>query len=324
MAEPKASTGWPSGEFWAPRRVRGREVHQMIDRLDPVVDDAEITHLTMEVLTPPFMAHLGYASGAARTVASPRIAERATRQGTGDQLVRPRARNVDTLTFFSELFRFGHRSPEGVAACARIQEIHRAVGRIRNDDQIFVLSQLMFGDERIGAALGHDPYSQRQRDGLFSFWHGAGKAMGLRGLPETRDEFLAWVADYERANFEPTEMGHQAAEGYLRGFLETIPPSRHRIARSLFVAMMDAPMRECLGYYPPSRLTVAAHRTQWRAFAVTTPWRPMRLDTTWVGAFSRTGPNPDLDRIGYGTYDDPPTTDSCPVHADTSHQGANR
>jgi hypothetical protein len=93
----------------------------MIGRLDPLADDADITHLTMEVLTPPFMAHLGYASGAARTVASPRIAERATRQGTGDQLVRPRARNVDTLTFFSELFRFGHRSPEGIAASARIQ-----------------------------------------------------------------------------------------------------------------------------------------------------------------------------------------------------------
>jgi hypothetical protein len=175
----------------------------MIDRLDPLVDDAEITHLTMEVLTPPFMAHLGYASGAARTVASPRIAERATRQGTGDQLVRPRARNLDTLTFFSELFRFGHRSVEGVAAGTRIQEIHRAVGRIRNDDQIFVLSQLMFGDERIGAALGRSPYSPRQRNGLFNFWLGAGRAMGLRGLPDTRDGFLAWVTDYERTSSPP-------------------------------------------------------------------------------------------------------------------------
>jgi len=286
----------------------------MIDGLDLETEDAEITHLTMEVLTPPFAAHLGYASGAARTVASPRIAERATRQGTGDQLVRPRTRNVDTLTFFSELFRFGHRSREGIAACVRIQDIHRAVGRIRSDDQIFVLSQLMFGDERIGRSLGHDPYSQRQRDGLFHFWLGVGKAMRLRDLPETRSEFLGWVRDYERRNFEPTEMGHQAAEGYLRGFLATIPASRHRIARSLFVTMMDDPMLECLGYDRPSPLAVTAHRTQWRAFAATTPWRPMRLDCTWVAAFGRTGRSPDLTRIGYGTYDTSVTGDVGPVH----------
>jgi hypothetical protein len=287
----------------------------MVDDLDPVTEDAEITHLSMEVLTPPFMAHLGYASGAARTVASPRIAERATRQGTGDQLVRPRARNVDTLTFFSELFRFGHRSPEGIAACARIQEIHRAVGRIRNDDQLFVLSQLMFGDERIGRALGHDPYSEQQRQGLFNFWLGAGKAMRLRDLPQTREEFLGWVADYEHRNFEPTDMGHQAAEGYLRGFQDTIPASRHRIARAVFVAMMDEPMRECLGYHAPPRPALTAHRAQWRVFAAMTPLRRMRLDSTWVRAFSRTGPTPDLTRIGYGTYDDTTTGEVCPVHA---------
>jgi hypothetical protein len=119
-------------------------------------------------------------------------------------------------------------------------------------------------------------------------------------------------------------MGHQAAEGYLRGFLETISPSRHRIARSLFVTMMDPPMRECLGYDPPSRLAAAAHRAQWRVFAAMAPWRPMRLDTTWVGAFSRTGPNPDLDRIGFGTYDDTPTTDGCPVHPTVGQHGGKR
>jgi fatty acid desaturase len=297
----------------------------MIAELDPELEDAESSHLAMEVLTPPFMAHLGYASGAARTVASPRIAERATRQGAGDQLVRPRARNVDTLTFFSELFRFGHRSREGIAACARIQEIHRAVGRIRNDDQVFVLSQLILGHERVGRALGRCPYSEREGDALLHFWLGVGRAMRLRDLPETRAELRAWVDDYERRYFEPTEMGHQAAEGYLRGFEESVGRSRRSMARSLFVTMMDEPMRECLGYEPTPAPVAAVWRAQWRTFVATTPIRPMRLDSTWVEAFSRTGPNPDLTRIGYGTYDghppsgqEPPTTQAEPVQVQSS------
>jgi len=283
--------------------VVGRDVRRMIRELDPVENDAEIAHLSMEVLTPPSLAHLGYASGAARTVASPRVAERATRQGQGDQLRRPVTRNVDTLTFFGELMRLGHRSAEGRAACERISQIHRNVGRIRNDDQIFVLSQLIWGHERIGAALGLDPFSEHQRQALTNFWLGVGHAMGLRNLPTTRAELEDWVTAYEQEWFEPTDMAHDAAEGYLTGFARTIPKPLRGLARSAFVAMMDEPMRTCLGYEQTKPLVMAAWRTQWRTAAVTTLVRPVRLDSTWVKSFSRIGPDPDLNRIGYGSPD---------------------
>ena len=292
---------WPRAEFWAPRRVLGARVVRMITELDPEHDDAEIAHLVMEVLVPPVVAHLFYASGAARTVASPRIAERATRQGTGDQLVRPVVRNADTMTFFSELFRRGHRSAEGMAACRRIQDIHRTVGRIRNDDQVFVLSQLITGDERIARALGVTAFAEHHRDALFQFWIGVGKAMRLKDLPETRAELSSWVGDYERRWLEPTEIGHQACEGYLRGFELSLPRTQRWMARSLFVATMDRTMRDCLSY--PALSTPVA--VAWRACAAgalaTTPLRPMRLDSTWTKAFSRVGPEPDLERIGHGT-----------------------
>lgn len=72
------------------------------------------------------------------------------------------------------------------------------------------------------------------------------------------------------------------------------------------VATMDDRLRDCLGYEPPSAVTLAAMRAGWRSFVVSTPVLPMRLDSSWVKSFSRVGSNPDLERIGYGTYGDEP------------------
>ncbi|KQU50521.1 hypothetical protein ASG84_26040 [Rhodococcus sp. Leaf278] len=111
---------YPLARYWESRRVSGAEVHRMIDVLDPV-DDVEITHLSMEVLTPPLFAYLGCASGFARTLGNPATADRAWRIGTGDQILKSAQRDLDTLTFFGEFIRRGHRSPEAQAVFNRIQ-----------------------------------------------------------------------------------------------------------------------------------------------------------------------------------------------------------
>jgi hypothetical protein len=54
----------------------GRDVLDLLGDLDPELEDSEIAHLSLEVLTPPRVALIAYVSGAARTNASPRIAER--------------------------------------------------------------------------------------------------------------------------------------------------------------------------------------------------------------------------------------------------------
>jgi hypothetical protein len=206
------------------------------------------------------------------------------------------------LTFFGELMRRGYRSAEGKAACARIQGIHRAVTRIRNDDQIFVLAQLAFGSVIIGKAMGLQPFPARALDGQLHFWLGVGRTMGLRDLPESRHELACLAEEYERRWFEPSADGHAGAEGYLRGLQSWFPSPARPMVRNLFVAMMDEPTRDCLGYESVSTTASASWRLLWKATAAATILRPVRLDSTWVKAFSRVGPDPDLDAIGYGTH----------------------
>jgi uncharacterized protein (DUF2236 family) len=292
---------WPAPEFWVPRWKLGRDVRELIAALDPEINDAEITHLSLEVLTPPLITHIGYASAGALQAAVPRVAERILRGGKGDQVLHPRQRDADTLTFFGELIRRGYRSPEGVAACERIQGIHRSVKGILNEDQVYTLATLIFRGERFAEALGAPCYSEAENQARFSFWSGVGRGMRLRGIPESRAEFLTWMDGYERKHFEPSAANHQAAEAHIRG-LEAWFPSRAKfLARAVVVATMDERVRQCLGYKPVGKPFAVLLRTMWRSLVATTPLRPVRLDSSWVKSFSRVGLEPDLERIGYGT-----------------------
>jgi ER-bound oxygenase mpaB/B'/Rubber oxygenase, catalytic domain len=278
----------------------GRDVARLIAELDPVANDAEITHLSLEVLMPAVLSHIGYASAGSHLVSVPRVAERILRGGNGDQVLDPRKRDADTLTFFGELIRRGHRSPEGLAACERIQRIHRSVNGILNEDQVYTLATLIFQGERFAEAMGKPAYTESENQARLSFWCGVGRGMRLRDVPESRAEFLAWMEEYECKHFEPSPMNHQAAEAHIRGIEGYFPGAAKPLARTMVVATMSERARECVGYEPISMPLAAALRSAWRSFIAARPLRPARLDSSWVKTFSRVGPEPDLEHIGFG------------------------
>ncbi len=294
----------PRAEFWAPRYVLGRSVRQMIAGLDPDEHDAEITHLSTEVLTPPMMAHIGYANAAARTVAVPHVARTVFREGTGDQIVHPWKRDADTLTFFGELIRRGHRSAEGMAACERIQQIHRAVGGIRNKDKIYTLSLMASSPRDLAMTMGRPIHSDVENRAQHNFWLGVGRAMQVRDVPETPEELQAWTDEYETKHFEPSPEAHEVGEAHIRAIEHWFPGPSKWLARRIFIGSLDVRVAECLGYEPTKKPFAMLMRTGWLSFATATPILPMRLDSSWVKSFSRVGAKPDLERIGYGTYAD--------------------
>lgn len=248
------------------------------------------------------MTHIGYVSAAARTVAVPRVARTVYREGTGDQIVRPWVRDADTLTFFGELIRRGHSSPEGTAACERIQQIHRAVGGIRNEDKIYTLALMAYSPQRLARAMGRPIHSDVENRAQYNFWLGVGRAMRVRDVPETPEELKAWTHDYETRLFEPSPEAHDVAEAHIRAIEHWFPGPSKWLARAILIGTMDARVAQCLGYEPTKKPFGTLMRAGWFSFATTTLLRPVRLDSSWVKSFSRVGPKPDLESIGYGSY----------------------
>ncbi|WP_415973834.1 oxygenase MpaB family protein [Rhodococcus sp. 077-4] len=290
---------YPLTRYWESRRVSGAEVHRMIDALDPVEDDVEITHLSMEVLTPPLFAYMGYASGFARTLGNPATADRTWRNGTGDQILKSAQRDLDTLTFFGEFIRRGHRSPEAQAVFNRVQQIHGQIGRVSNEGQIHVLGMLIFDQERFARYLGHRWFSDRENEARFNFWLGVGNGMRLRDMPQTREDFLAWIDDYEERLFEPSVAATETFEGQLNGISAYVPAPMRRMVRDMLIDSLDPRVRELLGFDKPSLVVTPIVKVGTKTLMAARPVTRYRLDRTWVGNFSRFGEDPSIAKMGY-------------------------
>jgi hypothetical protein len=275
----------PDPRYWQPRRMSVRAVLDLIDDLDPVDHAAEITHLSMEVLLPTSWAHLGYVAAACRTCAVPRVAQRIVRAGAGKQVRRPVRRDADTLGCFSELMRRGHRSERGKALARQIQGIHRAVGNIRADDQLYTLANLVLGPDRLAAAVGTRRPTATETAARWNFWTAIGHAMGLPDVPADIEHLRAWADEYEHTNFEYHPSCHEAAEAHLRGLGRRFPGPAIALARRMVITTLDHRTAACLGYRPPSQVARAFVRRITAAATGVGRLRPVRLDHTWAGAF---------------------------------------
>ena len=271
----------------------------MVNALDPVECDAEIAHLSFEVQIPHVLGHAAYLVGFARSLGSPRIAERIWRDGTGDQGRIPYRRDEDTLVFFSEFMRRGHRTRAGADGFERARQVHKDVGGVLNEDMIYVHGMLVLDAARVARELGSDYFTDNQLDGMFNFWTGVARGMGLRGLPETRRELAAYVVDYERRHMRPAEVNRLATEGVFRGFERWFPDRFKPLSRHILATAMGGEQRYWLQVESPPRGVERLVRQAWRMFVSTNGVRPVRLDRTFATTFNRTGGLPHLDRLGY-------------------------
>ena len=289
----------PLQRYWEPRRASAAEVRRLIAELDPVEHATEITHLSQEVLIPPLVAYVGYAAGFARTLGNPAVAHRIWREGQGDQILRSARRDLDTLAFFGLFMREGTTSARARAVYDHVQRIHHQVKGIGNETQLHVLGMLIFDQERADEQFGLGLFDEHDKQGRFHFWVGVGEAMRLREIPESRAEFEAWCAAYERRTFEPTEAATESFKGQLRGLSAYVPAPLRAGVRQLLIEAVRPDVRDLLGFDAPRPGRGLAGRAIAQGIVTADHARGLRLDRTWVGSFSRLGPDPDLSALGY-------------------------
>jgi len=276
------------------------EVRGMIEDLDPLEHDAEITHLSLEVRTPPMFAHAAYASGTARGLIHPGEAAVGYRGGTGEQLLHPEHRDRDTLTFFGMFMRYGHRSRQVREVLDRVQQIHHDVRGVTNDTQLHVLGLLMTEPDRWVGSFGHRTYFTRnERLARYSFWRGIGEGMGLTGIWDDPDEVEPWVDAFEAKFGRPTNEAHQLWRGQVDGFRVWFPRRSQRLAAAYLGAGLTDKTRECVGAEPRSAMAHRTLRAGIQAYLTGEPKLRTNLSRTWVGSFSRFGAQPDIHTIGY-------------------------
>lgn len=297
----------PRQEFWEDRVVTVAEVRRMIADLDPVENDAEITHLSLEVIVPAIAAHAAYASGTARGMIHPAEAYAGHRGGTGEQLTNPDHRDRDTLTYFGMFFREGHRSAYAQRLFDRVQQIHHDVKGVSNDTQVHILGLLVFEpDQWIDRIGGRDWFSENEKQARYSLWKGVGEGMGLTGIPDSYDAFVEWVAAFERKHFKPTPEAAELYRGQIEGFSRWFPgpkPVSRRAAGQMLTAGLSDLTKQAVDapYVAPGVRQVWANGI--RVMRAAEHVRKVNLSDTWISKFSRYGAtiphDTDLQKVGY-------------------------
>jgi hypothetical protein len=142
----------------------------------------------------PWELHRSLEMAVLKTFCVPRIASLLRQTGEFEQ--RPQKRYDDTSLLMGNLLKWGYDSPQGRAAIAQMNRIHRRF-KIPNEDYLYVLSTLIYEPIRWNQHFGWRRFSALEKQALFEFWRAVGQQMGLHHIPATFPDFLAFNVAYE-------------------------------------------------------------------------------------------------------------------------------
>ncbi|WP_418060608.1 oxygenase MpaB family protein [Pimelobacter simplex] len=223
----------------------------------------------------------------------------------------------DTALLLEAPFVHGFDSEAGKTALRRINQMHRAYD-ISNDDFHYVLSTFVVVPKRWLDAYGWRPLTDHELRASVNYYRALGRHMAIKDVPETYDEFMHLMDDYERAHFAFDEGGRRVADSTL-DLLTTFYPRVVRKPVEVFSrALMDEPLLDAFGYAPApplaKRLSLAAMRARARVLRHT----PSNRRPTFTADLPRIKSYPDGYRLAdLGTFP-VPGVGGCPVRHSTA------
>ncbi len=282
--------GYRSRRLGYGNRQLGYAIRRRIAALDPVADNEQVARLTFEVLYgDPIAVHAGYLIGFSRQVAVPGIARVIYRGGAGENLRDVAGRTDDSLALLGAFLHWGHSSPRGRAAIARMEQIHKRF-TITDEQKLYTLATLIFESERIGRQLDFNPFTANQREASWRFWRGVAEQMPLGGLPSTAAELWRWMLAYEREHWRYTDDGRRVVDRFFEDWTTRwFPRPARRLGRQILLALMDEDLRAALRLEEPSRGVEWVLRASARAYLPLTQVRPLPTDRSWMDHFARCG-----------------------------------
>ncbi|MET7652004.1 MULTISPECIES: oxygenase MpaB family protein [unclassified Streptomyces] len=234
---------------------------RQIRRMDPYEDAFEIYRLTAAYEFPwDFTRALELALY--RTYAVPGIGRLLAE--TAELTDRTQKRYDDTALLLDAVVEHGFDSEQGRTAVRRINQMHRAYD-IGNDDMRYVLCTFVVMPKRWIDAYGWRRLSRHEIVACTEYYRTLGQRMGIRGIPETYEEFEACLDDYEAAHFSWDEGARRVSDATLAMMASWYPGPLAPVLRTATLALLDEPLLKAFRYTPPGPATRAVVRAAVRA-----------------------------------------------------------
>jgi hypothetical protein len=281
-----------------------------IAELDPYDDHEEIYRIDF---THEFPWDLNQSLGFAlfRTYAVPSIGRLLFE--TGEFTARTQKRYDDTVLLLEDALVHGLASEQGRAAVRRVNQMH-AMYAISNDDMRYVLCTFVVVPIRWMDEHGWRPFTEAEKVASAEYYKNLGRLMGIKGIPETHEEFAHVMDAYEAKHFAFDEGARRVADATL-DLMATFPPN-HLLPRSAVrrfsYALMDEPLLDAFGYPHPSAAMRRAAAGALQARGTFLRLSKPRLEPMYGRDLPQVRSYPHgHDAQTLGTFEPPP---GCPAH----------
>ena len=278
-----------------------------IGQLDPATDYHEIYRI-LAVHEFPWDMNQSLSFALYRTYAVPSIGR--LLYATSEFTQRTQKRYDDTALILDAILDHGLASPDGRAAVRRMNQMHGAYD-ISNEDKLYVLAAFVVMPIRWIDRYGWRRLTDAERTASANYYRELGRHMGIKDIPQTHQQFGAFLDQFEREHFAFDEGALAVSEATLR-LMATFSPNRFapRAAVNRFAkALMDDPLLDAFHYRRPSRWERGLADGALRLRASVVRFLPPRKDPLFARQLPNVRSYPqgyDVDRLG--TF--PP---GCPV-----------
>jgi len=217
--------------FFGPNTAVAREIAQ----LDAVADCQRIVHLlTAYEFAWDFERALELALF--YTYGSAPISQLLDK--TGEFRKQGQKRYDDTKLLITHFMQGGWDGEEGRRALARMNRTHGHY-RIDQDDFIFTLWTFIALPLRWAGNWSPRAMTAHERSAWFNFWLEIGRRMNIRDIPQTPAAYEAWIVDYKRRTFIPSDASARVATDTVRIIEGWLPAPLRRLAAPAIYSLFD-------------------------------------------------------------------------------------
>ncbi|KAF5373142.1 hypothetical protein D9758_001537 [Tetrapyrgos nigripes] len=158
---------------------------------------------------------------------------------------------IETLLSSRTRYRHGdiEEDPRAMIALARVNWLHSKYP-IKNDDLLYTLALFAFEPEKWAKKYGWRELSPLENEAYYIYWAEIGKRMGIKDIPESADEFKAWVEEYEERNMIPAASNRFVANFTVAELLHVLPEKfgLRDLAERVGISLLDDRVRIAMMY----------------------------------------------------------------------------
>ena len=160
----------------------------------------------------------------------------------------------DTRAILTECMADSVGSQRGQHMVKHLNWIHSHYD-ISNDDYLYTLALFIVEPARWMETFGYRPLTNREKYAGYLAFKSLGLAMGIKSIPESRDEFVTWYQDYRRQHMVYHPDNKKVTDGLINAMKEMLPWFIGPLVRPVILTLInDSELLAATGQKAPNKI----------------------------------------------------------------------